>query len=128
MFNRIRYAAHVLSSPQADPYGQPDVRFEAEESVEVNRISRRIGGLVEVFIIGSVIGIVAAPILVHVWPLRTIENVSNATAVVAAIVGILISQFFEKVKTEVVSRLHIGERIAPYFGHKITNAVKVLRS
>jgi hypothetical protein len=127
MFNRIRYAAHVLSSSPVDPYGQPDIKFEKEQPVETTRVSRYIGGLIEVLIVSLVIGIIAAPPLARLWPARTFD-LNRTTAVVAAILGMLAMHYFEKFKAAIGRRLKIGEKLAPYFGHRITRTITTLRS
>ena len=128
MFNRIRYAAHVLSSSPVDPYRHPDIKFEQEQPVETSRASRIIGGLIEVLIVAFVIGAIAAPFLTRFLPIRTIADVSRTTAIVAAILGMLVMHFFENFKTAIARRLKIGARVAPYFGHRITRTIRTLRS
>jgi hypothetical protein len=140
MFNRIRYAAHVLSLPKSDPYQKPDILFEEDRPEETGEVSRSIGGLIEVllmsFVIGAievllmsfVIGAIAAPPLAHVWPMRTIANADRTTAVLAALLGMAVMYSYERFKILFVVRLKIGARIAPYFGHRITRAVRTLRS
>lgn len=127
MFSRIRCAAHVLSPQRVDPYVHADIAFEAEKPLEVSRASRLIGGLVEVIVISLAIGLFAVPPLSRLWPLRTVANAQHATAIIASILGISAMFFFEKLKAEVQKHLNIGERVAPYFGHRITEAYKILR-
>ena len=127
MFSRIRYAAHVLSSPRVDPYEHADIAFEEEKPVEITRVSRAIGGLLEIIVVSLVIGIFAAPLLTRVWPFRITANVNETTAIIAAILGMLAMHCFERVKSEISKHLQIGEKIAPYFGHKIAETYKIIR-
>lgn len=127
MFNRIRYATHVLSSSHVDPCEQPDIGFEQERPVETSRVSRYIGGLIEVLIVSLVIGAIAAPPLARLWPTRMFD-LNRTTAVVAAILAMLATHYFERFKAAIGRRLKIGERVAPYFGHRITRTIKTLRS
>jgi hypothetical protein len=127
MFSRIRYAAHVLSSSPVNPYEHPDIAFEDEEPVEINRVSKAIGGLVEIVVVSFVIGIFAVPVLTRMWPLHTIANANETTAVIASILGMLTLHFFERIKSAIGNHLKIGEKVAPYFGHKISEAYKTLR-
>ena len=126
MFNRIRYAAHVLSS-SPNPYEQADIKFEEERPVETTRVSFAIGSIIEVTVISLVIGAVA-PLLVRFWPARTVASANRLTAVVAAVLAMLFFNFFERFKAALGRRLQIADRVAPYFGHKIGNAIKILRS
>jgi hypothetical protein len=125
MFSRIRYAAHVLSSSPVNPYEHADIAFEEEKPVEITRVSRIIGGLIEVIVVSLVIGTIAAPLFVRLWPIHA--NVNSMTAVVASILAMLFTHFFERFKSEIGNQLKIGQRVAPYFGHKITEAFKILR-
>jgi hypothetical protein len=127
MLSRIRYAAHVLSSPRVSPYEHADIGFEEEQPVVVSRVSRAIGGLVEVIVLSFVIGIFAAPFLTRVWPFHTIVDVNRTTAIIASTLGILATHSYERIKTEIQNHLKIGEKIAPYFGRKITETYKTLR-
>ncbi len=127
MFSRIRYAAHVLSSSPVNPYEHADIAFEEEKPVEVTRVSRAIGGLIEIIVVSFVIGIIAAPLLVRLWHLPVSGNVSHVTAFVASVLAMLFSHFFERFKTEIGNRLGIGQTVAPYFGHKIAEVFKTLR-
>jgi len=127
MLSRIRYAARVLSTPRVSPYEHADIGFEEEQPVVVSRLSRAIGGLVEVIVVSFVIGIFAAPFLTRVWPFHTIVDVNRTTATIASILGILATHSYERIKTEIQNHLKIGDKIAPYFGHKITETYKTLR-
>jgi hypothetical protein len=127
MFSRIRYAAHVLSSSPVNPYEHADIAFEEEKPVEITRVSRAIGGLIEIIVVSLVIGTIAAPLFVRLWPAGPIANVNHMTAVVASMLAMLFTHFFERFKSEIGNRLKIGQRVAPYFGHKITEAFKILR-
>jgi hypothetical protein len=127
MFSRIRYAAHVLSSPRVSSYEHADIGFEEEQPILVSRASRAIGGIVEVIVFSFVIGIFAAPLLTRVWPFHRILDANRTTAVIASTLGILATLLYERFKTEIVNRLKVGEKIAPYFGHKVTEAYRTLR-
>ncbi len=127
MFSRIRYAAHVLRSSPINPYDHADIAFEEEQPVEVTRVSRIIGGMIEVIVVSLVIGLFAAPLLTRLWPLHTVANVSERTAIVAAILGMVFMHFFERIKSEIGNRLKIRDKVAPYFGHKITSAYRTIR-
>jgi|SRR5579864_5218250 len=128
MFNRIRYAAHVLSSTPVNPYERLDIAFEEEKPVEVTGASRIIGGLIEIVVVSILIGTISVHFLGHLWPVRTVAHVNEATAIIAAILGMLAIHFFEQFKAELGRRLRIRDKVAPYFGHRITHAIRILRS
>ncbi len=128
MFSRIRYAAQVLSSSPASAHERPDISFEEERPVEVTRASKIIGGFIELFVVSIAIGAIAAPFLVRFWPAQKMANVNELTAIVAAMVAMLFTHFFERFKEQIATHFRIGERVAPYFGHRITEAIRTLRS
>jgi len=129
MFNRIRYAAHVLSSSPVNPYEHADIRFEEERPVEITRVSRSVGGIVEVILFSFVIGTFAAPLLAHLWPLSKVSaDVNRTTAILAAILGMLAMYCIDKFQAEIRRHLKIGDRVAPYFGRRIARTIKILRS
>src|ERR1700688_2801907 len=105
MFSRIRYAAHVLSSSPVNPYEHADIVFEEERPVEITRVSRAIGGLIEVIVISFVIGVFAAPVLVRPWRLPTSMNVNHLTAFLASLLGMLFTHFYDRFKSEIGNRL-----------------------
>lgn len=129
MFNRIRYAAAVLSSSSPNnPYERSDIAFEEEKAPEVSRVSRFIGVVIEVLVITFGIGVFVAPAVARLWPARTVANVSTTAAVVAALLTFFSVQLFERFKVKLGAHLKIGEKVAPYFGHRITHAVKIIRN
>ena len=127
MFSRIRYAAHVLSSSPVNPYEHAGIAFVEEKPVRITRVALAIGSFIEITIVSFIVALVASPLVTRVWPGKQVAGVNSLTAFVASMLGLLGYIFFERFKSEIASRLRIGQRIAPYFGHKITDAIRILR-
>jgi len=131
MFNRIRYAASVLFPSPVNPLEEPDITFEEEKTPEITRVSRAIGFVFEVAVIAGasfVIGVFVAPLFAGFWPTKTVASVGTTTAVIAAILAFLSGHLLEKMKSAIGNQLKIRVRVAPYFGHRITRTVQIIRS
>ncbi len=125
MFSRIRYAARVLSysPPKVDNYDEPDIVFEEEPREELTKLSKVIGSLVEVFLVSLTIGLVSAPVIHRLFPAKEKVGLATATGIAAAILAFIAQHFLADLRL----KLKIGERVAPYFGHKILRTVQTLR-
>jgi hypothetical protein len=107
------------------------ITFEAEKTPEITRASRVIGTIFEIAVIAGasfIIGVFVAPLFAGFWPTKTVASVSTATAVIAAILAFLSSHLVDKLKSAIGDQLKIRVRVAPYFGHRITRAVQIIRS
>jgi hypothetical protein len=129
MFSRIRYAARVLSysPPKVSKCDEPDIVFEEEYRPEISKLSRAIGTLIEVFVVSVTMGLVAFPLVHFLFPAKENASLATITGIAAAFLAALGSHIFERLNRIVRLNLKIGERIAPYFGHKITRVVHALR-
>src|SRR5882672_699049 len=128
MFSSIRYAAHVLShSPKPDPYTQPDIIFKEEEDQEVSKISRFISNSIGFFAVAVVFGASSA-FIIKKLPVVKSQNVTVAVGIFAIILSQVWHHFAQVIQNRIQGALRIGERIGPYFGRKITKAVRILRS
>lgn len=129
MFSRIRYAARVLSysPPKPSKFDEPDIVFEEETRVEPSKVSKAIGTLIEIFLISIAVGTVAFPAVRFLFPAKESASLATIAGIAAAFLSIVGYNLLEKVKVVIRLKLKIGERIAPYFGHKITRAVQALR-
>jgi hypothetical protein len=129
MFNRIRYAAEVISysPPKAHPRDVPDIVFEQETREDVSKMSKAIGGFVEIMLISIVIGVVAAPVSHFI--LRGHEHLSVTTiaGIAASLLTFGSQHLLHDLNARIRLKLKIGERIAPFFGHTIMRTVNTLR-
>ena len=128
MFNRIRYAAHVLSysAPKPDPYNHPGVVFVEQKEPEVSKVSRTVANFVGFLAVALAFGSLSA-FFWKVIPLRT-HNSPVAVGVLAIILAQLWSFIHQRIEGQLHKTLRVGDRIAPFVGHKITKAIDTLRS
>jgi len=129
MFNKIRYTAHVLSSSfpeKPHPRDVPDIIFEKEDPITVSKISRVIGSLLGVFVLSIAVAMVASR-LNEVFPKLTTHSATRIGAIAAGFLALLWQRFVGDVHKKLEEHLKVGERIAPFFGHKIARTIQVLR-
>ena len=126
MFNRIRYAAHVLSPHKPDLYNQPDIVFVEEENEPVSGISRVIAGLLSVFAVAIVFGAIVAPFIAKL-PVVPAHDVTIATGVVAIFLSQLWHHLVRKMQEYLQKSLRLQENLAPHFGRRLTRAIHTLR-
>ncbi len=129
MFTRIRYAAKVLSysPPKTSEFDRPDIVFEEVSPPEVTKVSKGIGTFIEIGLIAIVIGLVSGPIVHRIFPGKTQSSLMTITGVAASLLSILANQFIEDLNIRIRLKLKIGEKVAPFFGHKIMQAVRTLK-
>jgi len=129
MFNRIRYAAHVLAYTAAkpDPYNHPDIVFVEQKAQEVSKVSRVIASSVGILTVSLAFGSLSA-FFWKVLPLHTAKNSVVAVGVLAVIFSQVWSIIHQKMQAHLDQTLRVGERIAPFLGHKITRAIEIIRS
>jgi hypothetical protein len=129
MFSRIRYAAKVLSysRPKVSKFDDPDLVFEEQYQSQVSKASARIGEFIEILIVASGVGFFVGPALLRIFPAKPTASLLTITGITVSIVSILANRVIEDINTRIRLQLKIGERLAPYFGHKITKAVQILR-
>ena len=129
MFSRIRYAARILSysPPKVDKCDEPDIAFEEESRLEISKVSKVIGTFIEILIVSVTLGMVAVPAVHFLFPAKQNVSLATITGIAASFLSILFYRILERLNVIVSLKLKIGERIAPYFGHKITRTVQALR-
>ena len=119
MFTRIRYTAKVLSASKINPYDEPDIAFEEESTEEASPVSKAVGSLVGILAISLAVGIIGAPLVARLLPVQ--GNTATVTGVIAASLAILL----DHLRGRITARL--GQRVAPYFGHRIARTVRTIR-
>jgi hypothetical protein len=127
MFTRIKYAARVLSSPNKNQFEEPDIVFQEEKAPQVSAISTRIAGFLEVLVVSIFLTWVLA--LFHVvLPFEQTAKLNGPTATLVFIFVVIVQQIWGKLHSVIGTRLQIRDRIAPFFGRRLTRVVTTLRS
>ncbi len=129
MFNRVRYAAKVLSDspPKPNKFDSPDIVFEDVSPPEVTKVSKGIGAFIEIVMISTVVGLISGPVIHRMFPGKAQSGLMVITGIAASFLAILANRLIEDLNIRLRLKLKIGERIAPFFGHKIVRAVRTLK-
>ncbi len=124
MFKRIRQTIKILSYKNEPIH--PDFPSSATDEVEVTRISRTIGGFIEACIILLAAGFVGRYLHDLSPGGRTALSTGVLTGVATALLALLGNWLFDSLNERVRLSLKLGERLAPYFGHKLTESLRIL--
>jgi hypothetical protein len=127
MFNRLRYSMRVLSTRENDPFNAPDISFTDEKKPEISRISKAIAGLIEALVVSALVGTVIS-VFHDRLPFNKDFKVTGIAAAVVFIALVLYQTLIGRIHNTVEKQLRIGERIAPFFGRRITRVIDVIRS
>jgi hypothetical protein len=128
MFTRLRYAAHVLSSPVASvpAHERPDITFEDVKPSKVSAASRMIAKSLEILIVSGAVGYGSASFISRAF-MQKEANVTGIAAVVGSLCTLILNHFHERLNRKIGEKLRISDRLAPYFGRKIAKAYHILR-
>ena len=97
------------------------------EPLRVSRVARFIGSLLEFggfAVIGGGIGRLAQVLVPH----KEAASIATLAGLLGAVLVFLFNQHLHRAIGALQKWFRFGERIAPYFGHRIENAYRVLRS
>jgi hypothetical protein len=126
LFSRIRLLVQAVRSEAPDLASTPDFVFEAEEPEKLSRVSLAIGGLIEVSAIaffGGWLGHRFAQLLLS----GSSPQLSTVSGIAGAFLGVAGLQCVDALNRRIQLRLRLGERLAPFFGHKVEEACRVLK-
>jgi hypothetical protein len=128
MFTRIRYAAHVLSSPTTalQPHERPDIVFEDAKPQEVTAASKRIAKLIEILLISLLVSSVSVHFISAFFAQKN-ANLTGITATMAALLAIVLDHLRATINSKIGEKLKIGERISPYVGHRLARTYRIIR-
>jgi hypothetical protein len=129
MFSRIRYAAKVLSysPPKTSEFDRPDIVFEDVSPPEVTKASMRIGTFIEILVVSIVVGAISGPTISRLFPGKPQSGLMAITGMAASFLAIMSHKLIRDLNDHIRLKLKIGEKIAPFFGHKIMRAVRTLK-
>ena len=129
MFSRIRYAVRVLShsTPTPPEAEQPDIVFVDEDRPLVNKVSFGIATFVEIMVVSVVIGVATVPVLHALFPAKEKNGLATIAGIAAALLAFVGRRFLDDLEARIRLNLRLGEKIAPYVGHKITRTLQILR-
>lgn len=129
MFGRIKESIRILSHKEETIH--PDTYEEAGSVsyVDVSRAGRAIAGIIS----GAVaifIGFMSYRVVDAIIPKGHLILLSSkgASGILTAVFSLVVFWIFENMKNDLASRLNLKYHLAPYFGHKISNALRIVRN
>jgi len=127
MFNRLRYAVTVLRGHRLEPITSPDVVFVENEPTPTKRSSKILGDMIEIALFGCSIAYVGHFIGSVVFPGKSSASVGTWSSVIGAALAIIYNYFLEGVNRRIKADLRLGQKLAPYFGHKLDSAYRTIK-
>lgn len=127
MLRRVRETIRILRKPSENLFTKPDIVFSEEPEVRTSGISRVIGGFIEVAVLAFAAGYVGSLVGHALFPKQTGFSVGTLSGIVAALLSLLGYQCLHVLNSKLQLRLKIGERIAPYFGHRLGRTYRTLK-
>lgn len=85
-----------------------------------------IGTFLGVLLFAVIVGELASG-FTAAFPKMTTHGLTTISAILGGFLGICWQRFINDVHANLIQHLKVGERIAPYFGHKITRTIHILR-
>lgn len=125
MFSRLRETIRIVSYKHKPLH--PDLLSDDGDEVQVSKTSSRIGNIIELNIIGVVTGFVGHYIYNLLSGHRTSLSAGTLVGIAGAAVALLLIWFFDSLNHTIQLSIKLGEKLAPYFGHKIEEAVRTLK-
>jgi hypothetical protein len=130
MFSRIKEAKRIISFRESDLGPYPDVVIEQRKPAKTTKAGRTIAYLFEFAFVVLVLARIAGYIGLHLEKLiPAVHSVSLTT--LAAAIGIVLTLLLDTVRNDILSRVRgrikLVELLAPYFGHRLDNTIRVLR-
>jgi len=131
MFARLKETIRILSYRPPTVHGPDAIIVEKSKSPPTSRFGRSIAFFLEGFILISAIGFAAG----HLG--KTLEGLplpktGVSLATLAGALGALLLWIFHALVNQlqgaVQKRLNLADKLAPYFGHKLEETVRTIRS
>jgi hypothetical protein len=127
MLTRIQQAIRILSTKTERNAEMPDIVISDKATIEVHKISRFIGQAIALLLVILTAGPLAT-LFSHMIPEKPHYSLTTMVGIITSILAILGSKLLEVLNHRLHDRLNIAERIAPYFGRRLYESYRILRS
>ncbi len=125
MFGRVREAIRILSYKHEPLH--PDLSSGPGDEVQVSSASSKIGRAIEYLLIAMAAGLVADLVFGFVSNHHTLLSTGTVLGITGAVMALLGESIFGFLNREIHLGLKLGEKLAPYFGHKLQEVLTTLR-
>jgi hypothetical protein len=128
MLSRIKEAKRIITYREPD-FG-PDAVIEEQKLVEAPKAGRTIAYFFEFLFVFVVLVRASTYIGIHLEKMIP-KTHSVSTTTMTAAVGIILTLLLDSVRTDILGRirkhLSLVDLLAPYFGHRLDNTIRVFR-
>ncbi len=129
MFSRIKEAIRIVT--YREPEHGPDAVIVDHQAAGSSRTGRIIAAGIEVLIVVYVLAYIAGRIGERLSKIIPTSHSSVSVATIAGAVGVLLALIVHSIKndieTKIRARINLAEVLAPYFGHRLDYAIRVLK-
>ncbi len=128
MFTRIQEAKTILT--HSEPEFGPDAVIVERKNATPSRAGEIIADAIQFFLIAYVIGFLAGKIGSYVYRVLP-QHPSASLATIIGALGFMIAVLGHRIRMDVENRiratLDLGKIMAPYFGNRLTKAIRIMR-
>ena len=128
MFSRIHEALRILT--YHEPETGPDAVIVERKETPAPRAGRAIANTIEIFMVAYLVGSLAGYIGSYLYKFVPHTRVASITTIVGAL-GFLLTIWGSRLRADIEAHLRahldLGNALAPFFGHKLTYASRVMK-
>lgn len=128
MFSRIREAFRIITHRESE-CGVDAVIVERENTAP-SRAGVYIAHVLEFIFLAYLFGFFAGRIGALIYKFVPHPRIASLSTVIGAI-GFLLAIWIDSIRNDIEkhlrARLHLGTILAPYFGHRLTNAIRTMK-
>lgn len=128
MFTQLKQTIRILTYRNSAVNG-PDAVIKERPAQGTTGFGKFVAGFIEVLLVGYSVGFIAAKLgsaFHHLSPAKTV----SLTTLVGALGALLFwfgHSMLGQLQALVKKRLNLADKLAPYFGHKMTETYRALR-
>jgi len=126
MLRRIKQAIETFEKRKPAAH-DPDIIFVEEQKQELTRLSRFLGTSIESLILSMGAAFIGYFVEKLLTPKHVVLSVGAVTGLASGIALLILNHAFHSMNHRIGLQLRLGERLAPYFGHRLYHTYRVLR-
>ncbi|MGD0155073.1 MAG: hypothetical protein ABSB50_03180 [Terracidiphilus sp.] len=129
MFTRIRETRRILT--YREPQNAPGIVFVEYAQPRVSPAGKHIARLLEVGIVIVIIGWISVPmstLLQHLIPKHLSGSLPTIAGAVGALLMFVLNWLREDIERNIKEHFTFGETFAQFFGHKLDDTFRTLKS
>lgn len=128
MFSRTREALRIIT--HREPDNGADAVIVERENISPSPVGILIAHILEFVFLAYLFGFFAGrmgPIIYKFVPHPHIASLSTVIGALGFLLAVWIHSIREDIEKHLRARLDLGKLLAPYFGHRLTNAIRIMK-